>query len=228
MTWRRQEFSGGAFLDDTASVHYGHPVGDLGENREVVGNDEQGEVPLFAELCQEVQDLGLYHDVERRRRLVSDHQRRVARQGHSDHNPLAHPAGELVRVVISPARRDANTLEKLLHAAASFASGDTLMKQDRLDDLVPDSPHRVERVHGPLEDHRYPGPAQRERALAAPRLPREPQGVSRPEREVYAVHRRGSNAPYLIQDAQVLYLEQGSVSLVHLSRSLGSRISSKA
>ena len=194
--------------------------------------------------------------------LVGDQKRRVARQGHGDHDPLAHAAGELVRVVARPARRDAHVLEKLLHAAASFTSGDTLMKQDRLDDLVPDSPHRVERVHGPLEDHRYPGPAQRpqtprfrahhlrvqkadrpldrgiarkkakagqrERALAAPRLPRKPQGAPRPEREVNAVHRRGSNAPYLIQDAQVLYLEQGCVSLVHLSRSLGSRISSKA
>ena len=76
---------------------------------------------LLAELCQEVQDLGLYHDVERRRWLVGDHQRRVARQGHGDHDPLAHAAGELVRVVASPARRDAHVLEELPHAAAGLA-----------------------------------------------------------------------------------------------------------
>ena len=72
-------------------------------------------------LCQEVEDLGLDHDVQRRRRLVGDHQRRVARERHGDHDPLAHPARELVRVVVRPARRDANVLEELLHPAAGLA-----------------------------------------------------------------------------------------------------------
>ena len=68
---------------DLSQAAGSHPVGDLGENREVVGDDEQGEVPLFAKLCQEVQDLGLYHDVERRRWFVGDQKRRVACQGSS-------------------------------------------------------------------------------------------------------------------------------------------------
>ena len=93
--------------------------------------------------------------------LVGDQKRRVARQGHGDNDPLAHAAGELVRVVACPARRDAHVLDELPHPTAGFASGDALMKQDCLDDLVADPPHRVERVHCPLEDHRYPGPAQR-------------------------------------------------------------------
>jgi hypothetical protein len=72
---------------------------------------------------------------------------------------------------------------------------------------------------------------QREGALAAARLTRQSQRVSWPEREVHAVNRRGLYAPNLIQDAEVFDLEQGSCgseSLAHRSRSLGSRISSKA
>jgi len=81
--------------------------------------------------------------------LVGDQKRQVARQGHGDNDPLAHAAGELVRVVACPARRDAHVLDELPHPTAGFASGDALMKQDCLDDLVADPPHRVERVHCP-------------------------------------------------------------------------------
>ena len=39
-------------------------------------------------------------DVERGRRLVGDDQRRLEQQRHRDHDPLAHPARELVGVVV--------------------------------------------------------------------------------------------------------------------------------
>ena len=47
----------------------------------------------------QVQDLRLHRDVERRRRLVGDQHVGVQRERHRDHRPLAHAAGELVRVL---------------------------------------------------------------------------------------------------------------------------------
>ncbi len=45
-------------------------------------------------------------------------------------------------------------------ARAPRACGDRLVRLDRVDDLVADGHHRVERVHRALEDHRDLAPAE--------------------------------------------------------------------
>ena len=70
--------------------------------------------PSFSpEVLEELQDLGLDHDVEGGRRLVADDDRRVAGEGHRDHRPLAHPARQLVRIGLARAPRDPDQLEQL-------------------------------------------------------------------------------------------------------------------
>ena len=61
-----------------------------------------------------LEHLGLDGHVQRGGRLVGDQQLGVERHGHGDHRPLAHAAGELVRVVVDPAvrLRDAHQLEQ--------------------------------------------------------------------------------------------------------------------
>ena len=54
---------------------------------------------------QQMDDLRLHGDVERRRRLVGDQQLGIAQQAHGDGDPLAHAAAELVRVLIRAAAR---------------------------------------------------------------------------------------------------------------------------
>ncbi len=56
---------------------------------------------------EELQDLGLDHHVEGRRRLVADDDRRVAGEGHRDHRPLAHAARQLVGIGAAALARDA-------------------------------------------------------------------------------------------------------------------------
>ena len=67
------------------------------------------------QLQDELQDLVLDGHVERRRRLVGEQQLRLARQRDRDHHALAHAAGELVRIVVEPARgrRNADEVEEL-------------------------------------------------------------------------------------------------------------------
>ena len=57
------------------------------------------------QLAQQVEHLRLDGDVERRRRLVGDDQRRLAGERDRDHHALAHAAGELMRIVADAPRR---------------------------------------------------------------------------------------------------------------------------
>ena len=45
-----------------------------------------------AQVAHDLEDLGLDRDVERGRRLVGDEQVRIGREGHGDHDALAHAA----------------------------------------------------------------------------------------------------------------------------------------
>ena len=93
----------GALLGDPPRVHDQGLVARLGDHRQVVGDQDQRQPEVPAQLLEQLQDLRLDHDVERGRRLVADHDRRVAGERHRDHRALAHPAGQLVRVGVAPA-----------------------------------------------------------------------------------------------------------------------------
>ena len=115
---RRKTSSDRPFLGDPAGVHDHHPVARLGDDRQVVGDEDQRQPELVAERFEQLEDLGLDHDVERGRRLVADDERRVAGEGHRDHRPLAHPARQLVRIGPAALARDADELEQLAGALA--------------------------------------------------------------------------------------------------------------
>ena len=66
-----------ADLDDAAEVHDRDPVGDLPDHRQVVRDEDVGEVEVALQAPQQVQDLRLDRDVERRDRLVADDQLRL-------------------------------------------------------------------------------------------------------------------------------------------------------
>ena len=59
-------------LDDRPEVHDGDAVGDVTHDREVVRDEEVGEVELRLERLEQVEDLRLDRDVERGDRLVGD------------------------------------------------------------------------------------------------------------------------------------------------------------
>ena len=66
-------------------------------------------------VAQQVENLRLDRDVERRRRLVGDDERRLARQRHRDQRALAQAAGQLMRIVAHAQLRlgDAHRVEQL-------------------------------------------------------------------------------------------------------------------
>jgi hypothetical protein len=154
---------------DPARVHHRDPVGDVGHHAEVVGNEDHGSARLLAQVAHALQDLGLDRDVQRRGRLVSDQNRRVARERERDHHPLAHAARELVRVAVDPLARprDAHPFEQLHGALQRLLLGQPLVLLDLLDDLLADLLHRVQRGHRVLEDHGDLGAAHPAQLLLA-------------------------------------------------------------
>ena len=61
-------------LDDLPRVHHQHPVGDLGDDPEIVGDQDRRQAASRLRSSDQVEDLGLDRHVERRGRLVGDQQ----------------------------------------------------------------------------------------------------------------------------------------------------------
>ncbi len=71
--------------------------------REVVSDEQNAETMFDAQLVEQLQDASLHGDIERGGGLVGDQQPGFAGDGDRDQHALQLPAGELVRVVTSPA-----------------------------------------------------------------------------------------------------------------------------
>ena len=99
MARRGEDRSGRLRLDDAAGIHHGDPPAHVGDQPEIVADHQDGGALGGAQLGHQVDDLGLHRDVERRGRLVGDQQLGPAGQRNGDHDPLAHAAGELVRII---------------------------------------------------------------------------------------------------------------------------------
>ena len=82
--------------------------------------EEHGHAALLHQRAQEAEDLGLDRHIEGGGRLVGDDQVGLRQQRHRDHEPLALPAGELVRQPAERAGRlgDLHRAQRLEHGVA--------------------------------------------------------------------------------------------------------------
>ena len=156
-----EELLGAPRFDEHARVHHVDALAHPGDDAQVVRDEDERGVALRDELPQEVEDLRLDRDVERRRRLVCDEELRLAGERHGDHRALAHAARELMRVVLQPGlgAGDADLVEKLGDAAVGLALVQVEVGLERLPDLPPDRQDGIEAGHRVLEDHRDLAPA---------------------------------------------------------------------
>ena len=87
-------------LDDAPEIHHGDAVADMGDDREIMRDEQIGEAVLALQVDQQIDHLGLDRDVERRDRLVAHDQARPERQRARDADALPLAAGELMRIVL--------------------------------------------------------------------------------------------------------------------------------
>ena len=114
-------------LDDRAEIHDGDPVGDVPDDREVVRDEEIGELEVVLQRLEQVEDLRLDRHVERRDRLVGDDEVRVDGERARDADSLALAARELVRI----ARRRVRGQPDDARAARGRASARRAATRDR-------------------------------------------------------------------------------------------------
>ncbi len=111
-------------------------------------------VPKFwLQVGEDAEDLSLDDHVERRGRLVGDEELRSKHERESDHDPLTHSAGELVRVLAKARRRDPHPPERLQRALAYLAVAETrFVLLERLLEVILDPHERIQPRHRLLED----------------------------------------------------------------------------
>ena len=143
-------------LDYLAGIHYGYSVAHLGDNAEVMSDEDDGRTYFLLDALHQIQYLCLDRYVQSRRRLVGDQQLRVADESHRDHCALTHSAGELMRILIHALLGviDAYELEHLNGTRSGLFLRIILVVAGKgFHQLVSDGIHRVEACHRILEDH---------------------------------------------------------------------------
>ena len=162
MLWLAQYLRDRPLLDDLARLHHRDPVGDVGDDTEVVRDEHDAQVLHFAQPLELPEDLCLHGHVERGRRLVGEQHLRAQREGHRDHHALAHAAGELVGIGAHAlgGTRNADSLHQRNGPDHALSVGDEwFVRPDLLDDLIADPVHRVQGRLRVLEDHRQLRPS---------------------------------------------------------------------
>ena len=97
-----------AELDEGAMRHHADTMRQPFHHREVVRDQQDGEVERSLEVPQQPQDLELERDIQRRGRLIRDEEGGPSGQGHREADALLHAAGELMGV--GPSRSETEAI----------------------------------------------------------------------------------------------------------------------
>ncbi len=150
-----------AFFHGLAVVHDEHAVGHFRHHAHIVGDEDDRHVHFFLQLADKLKYLRLNGHVERGGGLVGNEQGRLAREGHGDHDALAHPARKLVGIAFQHlfGLGDAHQLKHPQGFGLRLGAAEALMEHDRLGHLHPHGEDGVERGHGLLKNHgNFPAP----------------------------------------------------------------------
>src|SRR5712692_3678186 len=87
-------------LDYFAEIHDCHAITDVLDDPQIVRDEQVGEFQLLLQVLQQVDNLRLDRDVERRDGLIEHQEARIYRERPRDADSLPLPAGKLVRKTI--------------------------------------------------------------------------------------------------------------------------------
>ncbi len=158
-----EDLHGRTLLHHPPGVHHGNAVGEVGDDREVVGDVQGSDAVLAAERAHGVQHVGLGGHVQPGRRLVEHDQRRAAGEGHRQPDSLLLATGELMWVALQKLRRPGEQ-HLAHHLGHPIAAGRVIVAElvgvEDLPDLLADADRRVQRRSRILGDIADDGAAQ--------------------------------------------------------------------
>ena len=142
-------------LDRFARIHHRDAVAGLEDQPEIVRHEDHRRAEFLAEPLDQLDDAGLDGNVERRRRLVEQEQRRLRQQRHGDHDALLLAAGELVRIGAHHALgiRQADGAHGLQRALVGLLLRHLVVQDRHFHQLLADLHGRVQAGHRLLVDH---------------------------------------------------------------------------
>ena len=143
-------------LHDLSVPHDGDLVGQIGNHRQIVGDEDHAHAILLHQIAQQVEDLRLGRHIERGGRLICNQELRSQRDCHGDRDALALATGEFVRIAVGRDlfRVETHAVHQCGRALVRLGARALVVDQDCLRNLVADRVDRIERRHRLLEDHR--------------------------------------------------------------------------
>ena len=129
----------------------------------VVGDEDQRGAQVVTQLGEQFEHLVGNGDIQRGGGFVAQQDLRRTRQRQGDHDPLSHPAGQLVREGLGPALRvgNAGAAHHVDRQPAGLLAGHAEVFSRSLGDLCADPRGGVQSRERLLEDHRDVRPHQR-------------------------------------------------------------------
>ncbi len=148
-----EQFLRFGLFHDMAQIHDAHSVGYIFYHAHVMGDEQKGNLILFAQILQQVDDLGLDGNIQRRNRLVADNNFGIQDQCPRQAGPLPLPAGKFVGIAVEMLEPQPHLFHNLQSGVHARLTGADLMDLQRFRQDVPHPLLRVQRGVGVLKDH---------------------------------------------------------------------------
>jgi hypothetical protein len=134
-----------ARLHHYAEVHDRDDIGDVPNDGEIVGDQQQAEREPSRKVDEQIRDLRLRGRVERSEWLVEDKDGWIGSKRSRNRDPLSLAAAELVRVTGGGGRRKADQIEQLVDASAAISLRCNVEDVKRIGELRANPSPRVQR-----------------------------------------------------------------------------------
>jgi len=107
-------------LHDLAQVHDRHPIREVSNHRQIMGDENVGQAESLLQILKQVDDLRLNRHIEGGHRLITHNHAGIESQrpGDSDALPLA--PGKLVRIAVGEAGIEPHDVQQLLDSLTPF------------------------------------------------------------------------------------------------------------
>src|SRR5262245_23496749 len=142
---RRQHRVACASFDDAAAIHDGDAIGEVGDHRDVVRDQEIGDIEAIAQVSKQIDDGSLYGNIERGDWLVADNELRLGSNGTRDTDALLFATAHLVGIAIDIVCRQPHAIEQGMHATGDLAGRHDCEALQRSSDDLTDRLAWVER-----------------------------------------------------------------------------------
>ena len=143
------------YLDDFPQIHDCNPVGDVFNNRKVMGNEKIGQSESGLQILEQVDNLGLNGHIKRGNRLVADNNFWIDCKSPCDPYTLALPPGKLMRIAVEIVSAQTDNIEQFIYFLFRFLPGNNFMDCQRLVEHLADHHSGVQGAERVLEDHLY-------------------------------------------------------------------------